>query len=214
MPKETFGNLPDEKRNPIIQTAIDEFLTHGYEGFSISRFVEQAKIAKGSFYQYFEGKDDLYAFIIETASQRKLQYLTQITNDLGQIHLFDLLRALYVGAFAFMKEEYELAIIVDRFLKSANSSLKEHILGDSVAKSNRFLEGLIQDAIERGELQENLDIPFTAYVLTSFSVSLGDYARSTATDIHSLDETTYTNLVDQTIGMIKTGILKPPPPIT
>ncbi len=209
MPKETFGNLPDEKRNLIIQVAIDDFLTYGYEGFSISRFVEQARIAKGSFYQYFEGKDDLYGLIIETASQRKLQYLTKISQGVGQMQLFDLLRALYIGAFAFMKEEYQLAIIVDRFLKSADSRLKEHILGDSIEKSNRFLEGLIREAIERGELQEDLDIPFTAYIMTSFSVALGDYARSGTADIHSLDETTYTQLVDKTIEMIKTGIQKP-----
>ena len=59
MPKITFFNLPDEKRQLILDIAIDEFAENDFANVSISRIVARAGIAKGSFYQYFEDKDDL-----------------------------------------------------------------------------------------------------------------------------------------------------------
>ena len=59
MPKETFMNLPDVKKNKIIRAAKKEFERVPYEQASIKNIVEDANIARGSFYQYFESKEDL-----------------------------------------------------------------------------------------------------------------------------------------------------------
>ena len=59
MPKETFLNLPEEKRNRILDAAIQEFAANPYDVASISNIVRKVGIAKGSFYQYFEDKKDL-----------------------------------------------------------------------------------------------------------------------------------------------------------
>ena len=47
MPKETFLNLPDQKRQMIEDAAIDEFAAWGYDNASITRIVEACQIAKG-----------------------------------------------------------------------------------------------------------------------------------------------------------------------
>ena len=64
MPKETFFNLPEAKRQRIIDLALAEFAEKDYDTASISRIVSQAGIAKGSFYQYFENKEDLYTYLL------------------------------------------------------------------------------------------------------------------------------------------------------
>ena len=53
MPKQTFLNLPEEKRNTIINIAIEEFAEYGLENASTNRIVAKSGISKGSFYQYF-----------------------------------------------------------------------------------------------------------------------------------------------------------------
>ena len=58
MPKQTFFNLPEDKRENLINIAIEEFAENDYQTASISRIVANAGIAKGSFYQYFENKED------------------------------------------------------------------------------------------------------------------------------------------------------------
>ena len=59
MPKETFLNLSKEKQNKILNAAKKEFERVSLEQASIKNIVEEAGIARGSFYQYFESKEDL-----------------------------------------------------------------------------------------------------------------------------------------------------------
>ena len=58
MPKETFVKLPEEKKDKIIKAAKKEFARVPFEQTSI-KIIEDADIARGSFYQYFESKEDL-----------------------------------------------------------------------------------------------------------------------------------------------------------
>ncbi|HVH97937.1 MAG TPA: TetR/AcrR family transcriptional regulator [Enhygromyxa sp.] len=82
MPKPTFLNLPDEKRNRIVELALDEFSTHPYRQASLSRIVARAGIAKGSMYQYFDNKLDLYQWLVtEEVERRRKEWLE--TNGIG-----------------------------------------------------------------------------------------------------------------------------------
>ena len=64
MPKQTFFNLPEEKRNHIIEVSIDEFAKAPYQNISINHLIKSMNIPTGSFYQYFEDKKDLYFYIL------------------------------------------------------------------------------------------------------------------------------------------------------
>lgn len=68
MPKLTFHNLPDSKRKHFIQEAYKEFSLHSYESGSITNLVKKLGIAKGSVYQYFEDKGDLFHYLINEAN--------------------------------------------------------------------------------------------------------------------------------------------------
>lgn len=80
MVHQTFLNLPEEKRVRILQSAVDEFIRLPYERTSINRIVENAGIPKGSFYQYFDGKDDLYGYCILSVYRQ----LAQNRREAGQ----------------------------------------------------------------------------------------------------------------------------------
>ena len=80
MVHQTFLNLPEEKRVRILQSAVDEFIRLPYDRTSINRIVENAGIPKGSFYQYFDGKDDLYGYCILSVYRQ----LAQIRREAGQ----------------------------------------------------------------------------------------------------------------------------------
>ena len=64
MPTNTFFNLSEEKKNKIIKAANKEFARVPLEQASIKNIVEDAEIARGSFYQYFEDKQDLFEYIM------------------------------------------------------------------------------------------------------------------------------------------------------
>lgn len=66
MIKKTFYNLPEEKRQRIIDAIMNEFSGSPSEKVSINRIIKEAKISRGSFYQYFDDKVDLVEILTRT----------------------------------------------------------------------------------------------------------------------------------------------------
>ncbi len=76
MPRPTFHNLSVDKQRRIIDAAIDEFALVPFESASVNRIVRAARIAKGSFYQYFDDMIDLYRYVVlVVGAQRKTAWL-------------------------------------------------------------------------------------------------------------------------------------------
>ena len=66
MIKKTFYNLPEEKRQRIINAVMQEFASSATEKVSINRIIKAANISRGSFYQYFDDKVDLVEVLVKT----------------------------------------------------------------------------------------------------------------------------------------------------
>ncbi len=86
MPTERFLNLPEEKKKRIIQASLREFARVPFEEVSINRIIQEADIPRGSFYQYFEDKQDLRMFLLggfRACLESKVKaYLTEKKGDL------------------------------------------------------------------------------------------------------------------------------------
>ncbi|MCB0494878.1 MAG: TetR/AcrR family transcriptional regulator [Cyclobacteriaceae bacterium] len=76
MPSERFHQLKPVKKKTFLRYAYQEFAMHSYEGASVSKLVATMKMAKGSIYQYFQDKEDLYLFLINHAREQ-LQLLLE-----------------------------------------------------------------------------------------------------------------------------------------
>ncbi len=92
MPKETFLKLSKEKQQKVINSAKKEFARVPIENVSIKNIVEEADIARGSFYQYFENKEDLLIYILKENSEElnnKLRNKVKETNgDIFELYIF------------------------------------------------------------------------------------------------------------------------------
>lgn len=73
VPKQTFFNLSEEKRNTLIQAARKEFSRASLSEASISNIIKEANIPRGSFYQYFIDKEDLYLYLLHDLAQKRQQ---------------------------------------------------------------------------------------------------------------------------------------------
>lgn len=77
LPKDTFYNLNNDKKRKIFDAAIQEFSTHRFSEASINQIVKAADIPRGSFYQYFSGKEDLFDYIFREILKEKLEIIHQ-----------------------------------------------------------------------------------------------------------------------------------------
>src|SRR3954470_10399071 len=76
MPTRTFFDLDPGRRERLVREAIVEFSDKPYAEASLSQIAQRARIPKGSFYQYFEDKLDLYRWLLtEEAPRHKLEFI-------------------------------------------------------------------------------------------------------------------------------------------
>lgn len=86
MCSDTFLRLPEEKRNRFLNAAWEEFTRMRFTEVSINQIVRKAGIPRGSFYQYFLDKDDLFAYLLEEVrSHVKTEYRKALTASKGDI---------------------------------------------------------------------------------------------------------------------------------
>ena len=86
MPKQTFYNLKEEKREKIEQALLKEFSNNTFGGASISNIIAEAQIPRGSFYQYFENKEDAVEYIINKyLKKEKEKIYTSLLRNNGDI---------------------------------------------------------------------------------------------------------------------------------
>lgn len=81
MPKATFFNLPAEKQEILIEAAKKEFSRVSPHEASISNIVKTAKIPRGSFYQYFDDKDDAFFYVLELHSNMGMRRFIACLKD-------------------------------------------------------------------------------------------------------------------------------------
>ena len=88
---ETFLRLPEEKRNRFLEAAWEEFTSVPFEEASINKIVRRARIPRGSFYQYFSGKEDLFFYLqgsmLEHCMEEYIKLLTRSGGDFYQTQL-------------------------------------------------------------------------------------------------------------------------------
>lgn len=91
---ETFLRLPEEKRGRFLEAAWGEFTRVKFADASINQIVRRAGIPRGSFYQYFADKEDLFYYLLGDIQEQVVRVFgLQLHNNAGD--LFQLQLALY-----------------------------------------------------------------------------------------------------------------------
>lgn len=83
MPTSTFFRLPEEKRQRLIEVAWEKFMDGSFSEVSINQIIESAGIPRGSFYQYFTGKEDLFFYLLGDLRQQFEELMEQLLTQAG-----------------------------------------------------------------------------------------------------------------------------------
>ncbi|MFW5991697.1 MAG: TetR/AcrR family transcriptional regulator [Halanaerobiaceae bacterium] len=206
MPKETFFNLPEEKKERVIEAAMEEFAQRSYYKARITAIADNAGIARGSFYQYFSGKKDLFKYIIELAVNKKLTYINQdMMAKNEEYSFFQLLHESFRSGVRFAKENPLLAAIGNKLIN--NKELQREIWGEHKDTSSDFFKKLLELGLEKGEVDPEQDIELIARLLTALFYSLSDIIyKDGKLDPHKFDKEMET--IEKMIYFIENGIRK------
>ncbi len=73
--KKTRSDNLTDTRNSLLEAAFEVVAEEGYAGASIDKIVARANVAKGTFYNYFETRQDLFDQLLPNLGERLLEYI-------------------------------------------------------------------------------------------------------------------------------------------
>jgi TetR/AcrR family transcriptional regulator len=225
MPKPTFLNLPDAKRDRITELALDEFSTHPYRQASLSRIVARAGIAKGSMYQYFENKLDLYRWLVtDELERRRSEWLEsdvqqrESQSGNGDRGLFADIEQLVVTRVGFMLAHPRLARLAASAMEPTTDEELRELHGALRREQIESLAQRIRAARSAGEVRSDLDPRTVAHLIEALIIrgttnavldQLGVDVQQFLTDADNgtrLDPSHWRELVREALSLIRGGI--------
>ena len=180
MPTVTWARVDPNRRTAVIEAAEAEFGAHGFSQGSLNVIARRAGVAKGSLFQYFADKRDLYAYIADIGSQRVRSFMEDRIRELDPSRpFFDFLTDLLDTWVAYYADHPQ-----DRALHAASSFEVDTDARVSVrAVIHRHyldvLRPLVRDAHVRGDLRADCDTDaFLSLLLMIFPhMALAPYVR-------------------------------------
>jgi len=184
MPKKTFYNLNEEKRQKIFKADVREFATRKFSEASLNQIVKAAKIPWGSFYQYFDGKEDLYLYVIEEISKYKWDALKQVGVEDVDGDFFDTIKEKIMAFIELGKYNPDYAQIAI-FQEMDDSEFIRKLRGDSTKPWKQIIERDKKRGVIKPEIDADVMIDmFYNFVLMNFyKVSLDEDKFMTRLDI-------------------------------
>lgn len=173
MPKSTFDNLPDDKRQRIIDVALEEFASQPYHQASLSRIVERAGIAKGSMYQYFEDKFDLYVYLVTLTADIKMRYVREAIESLPPVAgFYELMSAAAEAGLQMARDNPWLQRLGDRMMSESDEFLYA-LLSRFGAAKDATMDSWIRDAHQRGDIDRRIQPGVASYIIQAVFMSMG-----------------------------------------
>lgn len=158
MPKPTFINLDSVKKKHITNAFLREFALKSFDEASLTDVVKQLGIAKGSIYQYFEGKLDLYLYLIAECSATKMSYFTELDRK-NHTDYWSYFRSMYEYGYLFDKENPLQSHFLFNLVDNLNSPSIKHLYKDMLNQSIQAFETMVKAEIDSGMFRN--DIPTT-----------------------------------------------------
>ena len=177
MPKQTFLNLPEEKRAVIIDAAIDEFAQHGLENASTNRIVANSGISKGSFYQYFEDKQDVFMYLLTVLENEKMEYFKGKHPPSMNMDTFQYFRWMIKEGMKFNTSNPRLTQAITRVMIGEGMYFG-NTFSENRQKSLQALKAMIEQAIERGEVDPSVDVELAVMVMETWSNTISTYVMN------------------------------------
>ena len=174
MPKQTFFNLPPEKRETIMNAAIEEFADYGLENASTNRIVKNSGIAKGSFYQYFEDKQDVFMHLLDLIEKEEIEFFKVQHPPDQNMDVFHYYRWMF-------KKCMEFGLAHPRAIQAAWRVLlgEGFYYGKNLAsyrqKTTQALTMMINQAMERGEVDPSVDVELAVMIMETWSNAITTY---------------------------------------
>jgi AcrR family transcriptional regulator len=194
MARSRFYKLIPEKRENILNCALEEFALLGLNNSSLNKIIEKAGISKGAMYYYFDDKKDLYSTCMnwimdEVFTDMDLEFTSNNKIDFW-IELNELLYNLFIKM---VENPLKMAFVMKSFSSGDFNSMIPDTSNDIIMKTFKWCEQLVNfgqniEAI-RNDLPTDLIVKVMLSMMTSLDLWSSNHVEGVLKcDFHKLSE--------------------------
>lgn len=155
MPKETFHNLSEDKKKKIFNAAVKEFSTKRFSEASINQIIKMAEIPRGSFYQYFSDKEDIYLYMYDQIGNEKREVAMHSENVDPDADFFEICIQSTIATFEWARHNPGY-IRIGMYAEIDDSEFIANLRQSSIVRFSRLIERDKQRGVIKQEVDSSL----------------------------------------------------------
>jgi AcrR family transcriptional regulator len=155
-------SIRENKRERILKAAIELFTKKGFEMTNVESIARRAKIAKGTFYNFFEKKEDVLLYFLD---REIVKSGVEIERNMGAAKTIAEQLQLVIPAYIkhiFPNKEFTKVLMKERVTKIGTGKNKNELV------LMQLVTELIDKAKQRNEIQQGIDSRRLAEMIFGF----------------------------------------------
>lgn len=161
--KETFEKTSADRRQKVLEVAIEEFALNGYNATNINDISKKSGVSIGALYSYFASKEDLFLTIVDNAYVLLESVLTDIAS--GSSDIFHWVERMLKGIRIFAKRYERLNQIYLDLTTQALSQMSERLSNKLEMITLRLYCEIIRQAKQEGKISADVDERIAAFCI-------------------------------------------------
>lgn len=155
----------DERRTEILDVANRLFAIKGYEKTTVNDILSEIGIAKGTFYYYFESKEQ----VLEAINVRFIDMIVERAEGVCSMDLP--LPEKLLGVFMSMQIRDQVSdALIEELHQPDNALMHEKMIRSMIEKFSPILAGIVSDGVKTGEFTCPFPLEYMQIILSSILV--------------------------------------------
>lgn len=185
-----------------MDAAVTEFSSMPYEQVKLSRIIKTAGIPRGSFYQYFLNKEDLFKHLFEIIKNSKMEFMKDLLPNPEDTPFLILFRELYERGLRFALK-YPEYIKVTKHLFDSRGPIYNELVGDGLQLAKEYYISYVETDKRLGRISDIVDSELLANLLIQATTQI---AFDEIVGNEELNEQRLLRKVDGLITILQKGI--------
>lgn len=141
-------------KSKIVAAAWKLFYEKGYHGTTVDDIIELSGTSKGSFYYYFNTKDEL----LNTLSLILDEHYEELENAMDEtMNSFDKLMFLNYDAHSMMEEKISIDLLASLYSTQLVAAGQRHLL-DQNRNYYKLISKIVEEGQKRGEIRDDMAV--------------------------------------------------------
>lgn len=162
-----------DKRADIVNAGIRVFSRKGFSRTSVEDILQEANVARATFYSYFDSKRDLFLELVDTIlnsmSDIARQELVDIPNDLDELK--EKTKSVIMRVYEFFRDNLDFAAIYIKEVTGMNPEIDFRVV-EWQNQLSEYIKAILTRGIEKGIFRP-MDVDVVASIVAGAPQHLG-----------------------------------------